>query len=273
MKLYLYVIFLFATYLTWGQQKGIAHIPMPKNCTITISIQEQNECAINSINTFLAKQIPLTTSKEILAEDLKTPVKIQLHISENGEIYKFKSDRLNNKLLEKAIQKALTDYTFIPATSNDGKTHKSTLTFYYKSTIIDRNITATPFYYDFDKSPNNVTFRILQSPITLNNCQQKNSLSKQYLCTNTLIAAHVSKNFNTDMLPSLHLRPGKQKIYAMFTVNLQGKIKDIQVRAPHKKLKEEALRIIKLLPKLKPAIFNGQPISQKFSLPIKFNVI
>ena len=273
MKEQLLFIFLFVTLITWGQQQGIAHIAMAKDYEITSSIKEQNECTINSIHSFLAKQIPLKAYKTISKEALKYPLKIQLRISETGEIYKFKNSKKNNKRLEKAIKKALTHYIFVPATSNDGKPHKSQFTFYFKSIIIEKNIKVTPFYFDFEKSPNNVMLNILQRPITLGSCNQKNSFTQQFKCTTRLISAHISENFNMDLIPSLHLKPGTKKIYAMFTINWQGKIKDVRVKAPHKKLEEEALRIVKLLPKFKPAIFNGQAIAQKFSLPIIFKVI
>ena len=47
---------------------------------------------------------------------------------------------------------------------------------------------------------------------------------------------------------------------------------DIRVRAPHPQLKDEAIRIINLLPKMEPGKVNGKAVSVSYLLPIIFKV-
>ncbi|MBL4723919.1 MAG: energy transducer TonB, partial [Lutibacter sp.] len=52
----------------------------------------------------------------------------------------------------------------------------------------------------------------------------------------------------------------------------KGNIVNIEARAPHKKLKEEAIRVVKLLPKMMPGRQRGKPVGVKYGLPIVFKV-
>ena len=58
----------------------------------------------------------------------------------------------------------------------------------------------------------------------------------------------------------------------VFKVDINGNIKDIKVRAPHIAVKEEAIRVMEILPKMKPAIHNNEKVAMAFSIPVIFNV-
>ena len=66
--------------------------------------------------------------------------------------------------------------------------------------------------------------------------------------------------------------PGKNKIYVGFRIDKKGFITEIQVRAPHPRLKKEAVRVVKTLPRMTPGKQRGKPVGMKYSLPISFNV-
>ncbi len=82
----------------------------------------------------------------------------------------------------------------------------------------------------------------------------------------------VKENFNTDLVNSLGLEPGKKRIYVQFKIDKEGNAIDTKVRAPHPKLKEEALRMIKKMPKLQPGEDNGKVVKVGYTLPISFEV-
>lgn len=65
---------------------------------------------------------------------------------------------------------------------------------------------------------------------------------------------------------------GKQRVSTQFKIDSLGIINDIRVRAPHKWLEKEAIRILSLLPKFIPAKHNGKPVEMVYSLPIIFQV-
>lgn len=58
-----------------------------------------------------------------------------------------------------------------------------------------------------------------------------------------------------------------------FVVKKDGSIGEVKiVKSPHPSLSKEAERVIKLMPKWKPATIDGKPISSSISMPIMFNL-
>ncbi|GAA4289649.1 hypothetical protein GCM10023163_01170 [Aestuariibaculum suncheonense] len=77
----------------------------------------------------------------------------------------------------------------------------------------------------------------------------------------------ITENFNTDVHQNLK---GIQRIYTRFKINKEGKVVDIQVRAPHPALEKEAIRVLKLLPDFIPATQRNKPVEITQNLPIFF---
>lgn len=101
-----------------------------------------------------------------------------------------------------------------------------------------------------------------RTPKSLSKREKKDYFSKQ-------ISSIVSKNFNTSVCLDLK---GRQRINVQFKIDENGGIIDIKVRAPHKKLEDEAIRVIKLLPQFIPAKQSGKAIKMVYTLPIIFQV-
>jgi len=94
----------------------------------------------------------------------------------------------------------------------------------------------------------------------------------QKKCLAEKIDAHVKENFNSKMAKALDLKPGLKRIFVMFSIDKDGNVGTVRSRAPHKKLQEEAIRVINTLPKMIPGKMNGLPVGIKYSLPIVFKV-
>ncbi|GGG90322.1 hypothetical protein GCM10011416_03630 [Polaribacter pacificus] len=86
----------------------------------------------------------------------------------------------------------------------------------------------------------------------------------------SIVQYFIHKNFKKELLNDESLNPSKGKIYALFTVDKTGVLKDVKVRAPSPSLKEETLRVINMLPSIEPAIKDGKPVGMTFTLPISF---
>ncbi len=82
---------------------------------------------------------------------------------------------------------------------------------------------------------------------------------------------HVQRKFNSELASDLGLS-GKLKIYVQFKITKTGGIQIMGARAPHKRLKKEAIRVVKLLPKMQPGKQRGRPVNVTYMLPISFNV-
>ncbi|SDW27132.1 protein TonB [Lutibacter oricola] len=116
-----------------------------------------------------------------------------------------------------------------------------------------------------------VPFVIIENVPVFPGCTGNNKQLRA--CFSDRISKFVSKRFNVNMATELGLQSGSiQRIYVMFKIDHNGNITNIMARAPHKKLKEEAVRVIKLLPTMAPGRQRGKAVGVKYGLPIVFKV-
>ena len=86
-------------------------------------------------------------------------------------------------------------------------------------------------------------------------------------CTRKRIGIVVSQNFNPEIVSDLGYE-GKFKIRIEFTINKQGEAVKVQTTSPHAKLKEEAERVVALLPKMKPGKFKDEIVEVHVVMPL-----
>ncbi len=64
------------------------------------------------------------------------------------------------------------------------------------------------------------------------------------------------------------------RVIVQFTVAKDGTIQQVKViRGVVPALDKEAIRIVKAMPKWKPAVLNGKPVPQRFVVPVLFRLI
>ena len=83
---------------------------------------------------------------------------------------------------------------------------------------------------------------------------------------------HIQRNFNAELANELGLSPGKKRIYVQFKIDKDGSITNVVARAPHPRLKKEAERVARKIPKMKPGRQRGRAVRVGYTLPITFNV-
>jgi len=115
-----------------------------------------------------------------------------------------------------------------------------------------------------------VPFAIIEDVPIYPGC--KGNKAKLRACLQEKITKHVNRKFNSDLASDLGLSPGIKRIFVMFKIDKNGNITNVMARAPHKRLQAEAIRVIKLLPKMIPGKQRGRPVGVKYSLPIAFKV-
>ena len=101
-------------------------------------------------------------------------------------------------------------------------------------------------------------------------CKRGNNENKRK-CMSEKISKFIQKNFNTNLAEDLGLT-GRQRIAVIFKIDKRGNVTGVRSRGPHPSLEEEAIRVISLLPKMKPGLQNGKPVVVPYSLPIIFEV-
>ena len=85
------------------------------------------------------------------------------------------------------------------------------------------------------------------------------------------ISKFVQNNFSIDLASSLGLS-GRQRISVIFKIDKAGNVTGVRARAPHPQLEDEAIRVINLLPKMKPGMQLGKAVIVPYSLPIIFEI-
>ncbi|MGY8942640.1 MAG: M56 family metallopeptidase, partial [Flavobacteriales bacterium] len=70
----------------------------------------------------------------------------------------------------------------------------------------------------------------------------------------------------------LGLSAGKKRVFIGFNVAVNGDIVDVQARAPHVKIKEEVIRVMRSLPKMIPGKQNGQEVIVNYNIPFSLLV-
>ena len=100
----------------------------------------------------------------------------------------------------------------------------------------------------------------------------KGNKDERKACFSEQVNKFINKKFNNELAGELGLQPGIQRIFTMFKIDKNGNIVDIEARAAHVRLQEEAIRVIHLLPKMQPGKQQGIPVKVRYSVPIVFKI-
>ncbi|PZW38641.1 beta-lactamase regulating signal transducer with metallopeptidase domain [Mesonia algae] len=116
-----------------------------------------------------------------------------------------------------------------------------------------------------------VPFSAIETVPTYPGCDEESNNTIRKQCFSDKIKDFVNNNFDVGLGKKLGLT-GENRVYVRFVIAKDGSIKDVQARAPHPKLQEEAERVVNSLPKMQPGIQNSQPVNVLYSLPIIFKI-
>lgn len=115
-----------------------------------------------------------------------------------------------------------------------------------------------------------VPFAVIENVPVFPGCESGNNDDKK-ACMNEKMQKFIQKKFDTDLAGDLGLS-GIQKISVFFKIDKTGEIVDVKARAPHPRLEQEAIRVVGMLPKMKPGKQRGKAVRVPYYLPIKFQV-
>lgn len=131
--------------------------------------------------------------------------------------------------------------------------------------VDDVNVIDEPVV--MDKMPVNVVKVLPVFP----GCEKFKDKKKQFACLSKRIGLFVNKRFETDVAAENDLT-GRQRIAVTFTIDKNGEVVDVKAMAKHPELIKEAIKAVKLLPKMTPAKHDGRNVSVTYALPIIFQV-
>lgn len=114
-----------------------------------------------------------------------------------------------------------------------------------------------------------VPYSVIEQVPTYPGCSGDNETMKN--CMSAKIAEFINSNFNTGIADNLKLS-GRQRIAVQFKIDKTGNIVDVRARAKNPELEAEAVRVVKMLPQMKPGEQRGEKVGVLYSLPIVFDV-
>lgn len=124
-----------------------------------------------------------------------------------------------------------------------------------------------------EKDEGEVPFSVIEQVPVYKGCEKFTSNLERKQCMSDKISQLVSKEFDLNVARKLDLEHESiERINVVFKINTKGKVTKIRARASHPKLETEAIRVIKLIPNMKPGLLKGKPVIVPYSLPILFNV-
>ncbi len=113
-----------------------------------------------------------------------------------------------------------------------------------------------------------VPFSIIEDVPVFPGCD-KGSNDDKKKCFSKKLTKMVQNKFDTGLVNELGYESGKKvRIYVQFKISKTGDITNINARAPHPRLKKEAIRMANKIPKMKPGRQRGRPVGVNYTLPI-----
>jgi len=148
---------------------------------------------------------------------------------------------------------------------------ESTETDEYQAVVVNPLKAIVTVAEEDEEVVEDVPFMVIENVPIFPGCKGNNQELRN--CFSDEITKFVSKNFNGELAQDIGLAAGSvQKIFVMFKIDKNGDITEIQARAPHKTLENEAIRVIQKLPKMTPGKQRGKSVGVKYSLPITFKI-
>ena len=113
-----------------------------------------------------------------------------------------------------------------------------------------------------------VPFALIQQVPIYPGCEDAEDKKK---CMSEKITKHVNKKFDTGLGSELGLS-GRNRVSVQFKIDKNGDIVNVRARGPHPRLEQEAVKVVKSLPKMTPGEQRGQKVGVLYGLPINFVV-
>ena len=110
-------------------------------------------------------------------------------------------------------------------------------------------------------------FAVVENKPVFPGCEKFATEDERFNCFNQNIMKHIGKNFK---FPEMARQMGIQgRVFVNFVIEKDGSISNVIVaRGVDELLDKEAIRVVKTLPKFKPAKQRGKPVRMQYTVPI-----
>ncbi len=100
-------------------------------------------------------------------------------------------------------------------------------------------------------------------------CESLGTNAEKVDCMSSQINTFVNRNFRKELLEDFG-RGQTHRIYVQFKIDSQGFIADVQANSANEKLKNEAIRVVAKLPRMRPGQQGDKKVDVIYTVPIVF---
>ncbi len=240
-------------------------------CTSNLAEDKIRECTDSGIKLFAKKNFDTGLANELKLSGFQR-ITIAFVINNNGDVVDIRVRAPHPQLEYEAIRVI----NLLPK-MEPGRQNGEAVSVSYLLPIIFKSEGNS--FNQYEKKPIlgviagdniEVSFESVENVPIFPGCEKGNN-EKKRKCMSEKIAKFVQRKFNTDLAGDLGFS-GRQRINVIFKIDRSGNVTGVRARAPHPQLEDEAIRVINLLPKMKPGMQLGKAVIVPYSLPIIFNV-
>jgi len=249
----------------------IENVPIYPGCIG--SKVEKRKCFQKSIQLHIMRKFNTELANVLGLDSGKKRVIVIFKIDKNGDIVEVRAIGPHERLEKEAIRVVKLLPKMIPGKQRGrpiGVKYTLPITLIVEETKKEE-IEEVVEMEEEDYEPEDVPFAIIEDAPIFPGCEKLDKNLRK-MCLQNQIKKHVAANFNTSLANKLDLASGKKRVYVVFKINKNGDVVDLRARGPHKRLEMEAMRVVKLLPKMIPGKLRGKPVGVKYTLPITFIV-
>jgi protein TonB len=136
-----------------------------------------------------------------------------------------------------------------------------------ESTETDETEEVEVIEVEEEESDEVLNFAVVESVPVFPGCEDEKDNEARKACFQQQILKYVGRNFK---FPEMARQMGIQgRVYVNFVIEKNGSISNVEVvRGVDQLLDDEAVRVVKSLPKVQPAKQRGKPVRMSFTLPI-----
>lgn len=254
--------------------------PMFKECETLSTIKEQRKCTSDAISKHVQKNFNVGLAKSLGLTGRQT-IRVLFKIDQDGNITGVRSRAPHPQLEEEAIRVIQSLPEMIPGKHKDEAVivpYSLPIIFEVKESpnaIISYLTTENSnFRKDVEKQElTEVPFAVIDELPIYPGCENKTTRDELKKCTTKGISDFVLNEFGKNLPKNIdsELEP-RQKILAMFKIDKTGYIESIRARAKHPELEQEAIRVLKALPKMTPGKHKGKTVIVPYSVPIIYEL-
>lgn len=116
-----------------------------------------------------------------------------------------------------------------------------------------------------------VPFLVIENVPIYPGCESQKGNAAKKKCMSDKVQKFVQKKFDTELASDLGLS-GRQRISVQFKIDNKGNVINVRARNPHPRLEQEAVSVVKSLPKMVPGKQGGKAVGVLYGMSILFQV-